>query len=193
VFTIGFGYVSLLLLGATLVVGPLNLLRRRRNPVNIMLRRDMGIWAGITGCLHVVFALQLYHNGEIISYFVETRPDGGFRLATGLSGVSNYMGLIATVLLVVLLVTSNNLSLRKLKGKPWKALQHYNYVLGTLAILHTYGYQVARGREMEFRVGALALAIVVLAAQFLGLMLYTSWRQIGAYRARKAHVHDFPS
>src|SRR5215210_701616 len=55
---IGLGYVSLVLLAATLLIGPLNLLRQRRNPVNINLRRDTGIWSGITALLHVLFAFQ---------------------------------------------------------------------------------------------------------------------------------------
>src|SRR5258707_226451 len=57
---IGLGYVSLLMLVVTLLIGPFNLLRKRKNPVNINLRRDIGIWSGITACLHVVFSLQLY-------------------------------------------------------------------------------------------------------------------------------------
>jgi sulfoxide reductase heme-binding subunit YedZ len=36
-------YVSLALLAATLVTGPINLLRRRPNPVSTDLRRDLGI------------------------------------------------------------------------------------------------------------------------------------------------------
>src|SRR5829696_8393886 len=57
IFMIGFGYISVIFLGVTLLIGPIYLLRKRFNPVNIDLRRDTGIWAGITGVLHVVFAL----------------------------------------------------------------------------------------------------------------------------------------
>src|SRR5690606_27502731 len=40
-------YASLLLLGATLVIGPWNVIRGRPNPVSTYLRRDLGIWAGL--------------------------------------------------------------------------------------------------------------------------------------------------
>lgn len=37
-------YVSLLLLGATLLTGPLNVLRRQRNPVSTDLRRGISVF-----------------------------------------------------------------------------------------------------------------------------------------------------
>ncbi|MDQ6692913.1 MAG: hypothetical protein M3014_00600, partial [Chloroflexota bacterium] len=46
--SLGLGYVSLVYLVASLLIGPLYLARRRRNPVNLYLRRDVGIWAGVT-------------------------------------------------------------------------------------------------------------------------------------------------
>lgn len=52
------GYLSLILVCVSLLIGPLSLLRWRRNPVNIDLRRDIGIWAGIAGCLHVLLVLR---------------------------------------------------------------------------------------------------------------------------------------
>jgi DMSO/TMAO reductase YedYZ heme-binding membrane subunit len=51
---IAWGYLSLLLICIALLIGPLNLLRMRRNPVNLDLRRDVGIWAAITGCVHIL-------------------------------------------------------------------------------------------------------------------------------------------
>ena len=47
-FTILLGYLSLILLFLSLLIGPLNLLRLRRNPVNLFLRRDISILAAIT-------------------------------------------------------------------------------------------------------------------------------------------------
>src|SRR5262245_44482803 len=69
IFMVGFGYISLLFLSATLLIGPINLMRQRLNPVNIDLRRDIGIWAGITGCLHVIFAILDHDRGSILSFF----------------------------------------------------------------------------------------------------------------------------
>ncbi len=167
IFTIGFGYLCVFFLSVTLVIGPLNLLRQRLNPVNVNLRRDTGIWAGMTGCLHVVFALVERNRGSILSFFF--RYNG--RPLLNLTGASNWVGLGATVLLIALLLTSNHLSLRKLKGKRWKKLQRFNYVLVVLAFLHTFGYQML-GRERIFiDVTALAVALV-LVIQLAGVWVY---------------------
>src|SRR5688572_18251144 len=52
-------YVSLTLLAATLVTGPLNVLRRRPNPVSTDLRRDLGIWSALLGLGHVATGLMV--------------------------------------------------------------------------------------------------------------------------------------
>jgi sulfoxide reductase heme-binding subunit YedZ len=171
--TIGFGYVGVLLVAASLIIGPFKLLSQRRNPVNIDLRRDVGIWAGITGCLHVVFGLQLHQNGNIVMYFLEPSPHG-YRLLRNLFGLSNDLGLIGTIIMVALLVISNDLSLHKLKGKRWKLLQRGNYLLAALALAHTFGYQAVSRREYVFTDAILILTIVTLAVQAAGIYLYRS-------------------
>src|SRR3972149_3776260 len=70
--TIATTYVSLLLLVFTLCIGPFKLLTQKRNPVNLMIRRDTGIWAGLTGVLHVVAGLQIHLGGNIQMYFFES-------------------------------------------------------------------------------------------------------------------------
>jgi len=168
VLSLGTGYVALLLLALSLLIGPFNLLRKRRNPVNLDLRRDIGIWAGIDGLVHVWFSLQLYNNGDILSYFFarESQPD-----AT-LFSLSNFVGLVATLVLVVLLVTSNQLSLRWLKGKRWKLVQRFNYPLAALVLLHTFGYQVLNQRESVFSLSVIVLSLFVLVVQLGGMVIF---------------------
>jgi hypothetical protein len=48
------GYVATGLLALTLLIGPANLLLRRRNPVSTSLARDTGTWAAITSIVHVI-------------------------------------------------------------------------------------------------------------------------------------------
>jgi methionine sulfoxide reductase heme-binding subunit len=168
ILTIACGYICLLLLSVTLLIGPLNLLRKRLNPVNIDLRRDVGIWAGINGCLHVVFALIEHNRGGILAFFF--RFDG--RPLLNLTGISNYLGLIATIILIALLATSNMMALRQLKGKRWKKLQQLNYLLTALVFMHTFAYQIAGGREKPF-VDVTAIAVVVvLLIQLIGVNVY---------------------
>lgn len=175
--TIAFGYLALLFLAVTLLIGPLQLARRRRNPVNIHSRRDTGIWAGLTGCLHVVFGLQGHLGGQILAYFFT--PAGGLRL--DLLGVSNDLGAAATVILAGLAALSNNWTLRRLRGPRWKFWQRFNYALFVLVLAHTLGYQTVMPRDPIMRplVGVLALGI--LAAQLWGRYRY-------ANRARRAPV-----
>jgi sulfoxide reductase heme-binding subunit YedZ len=171
--TIAFGYLALLFLAVTLLIGPIQLLRHRRNPVNIHSRRDIGIWAAITGCLHVVFGLQNHLGGQILAYF--STPAGGLRL--DLLGVSNDLGAAATVILVGLVVLSNNWTLRRLRGPRWKFWQRFNYALFLLVLAHTLGYQTVLPREPIMRplVGLLALSI--LSAQLWGRARYLSRAQ----------------
>jgi sulfoxide reductase heme-binding subunit YedZ len=183
VFTIGFGYTALILIAVSLIIGPVKLLSQRRNPVNIDLRRDVGIWSAITGCLHVWFAFQLRERGQIILYFLEPTPQG-YRLIRNLFGLSNDLGALATILLVVLLVISNDLSLRRLKGKRWKLLQRGNYLLAAFALAHTFGYQTVSRREHIFTNGVIVLTLVTLAIQLAGVYLYRS-RRIRFARLRR--------
>lgn len=168
VFVLAFGYVCLLLLAAVLLIGPINLLRQRFNPVNIDLRRDLGIWAGITGCLHVIFALIENGRGNILHFFF--RPNGLPLL--NLSGISNYTGAVATVLLVLLLALSNTFSLRKLKGKRWKRLQRLNYWLTGLTFFHVFGYQMISGREQAFPAATAIAVVFILFIQLVGVAVY---------------------
>ena len=48
-FSTATAYVGIGLLAVTLSLGPLNVLRRRPNPVSFNLRRDFGIWSAIVG------------------------------------------------------------------------------------------------------------------------------------------------
>lgn len=168
VLTIGLGYVALGFGAATLLVGPLWLLRQRRNPVNIDLRRDVGIWTGITGLAHVVFGLQIHLGGRFLLYFFEPRPDG-YRLLTNLFGLSNWIGAVATVILAGLLLLSNDISLRWLRGARWKFLQRFNYLLFVTVLAHTVGYQVVVQRDRAMVALTAGLTALALAAQLWGL------------------------
>jgi sulfoxide reductase heme-binding subunit YedZ len=171
--TVGMGYLSLLLIGVTLCIGPLNLWlqqRRHHNPVNIMLRRDTGIWAGITGLVHVVFGLMINARGDILSNFRRWTEDG-YEILVNRRGLSNWIGLVATVVLLGLLLTSNTLMLRRLRGPRWKLLQRSNYVLVTLVLIHTVVYQDISRREAPFGTAVIVGTFVVLGIQALGLIL----------------------
>ena len=169
------GYFSLLLICVTLLIGPLALLRWRRNPVNIEVRRDIGIWAGITGILHVLLTFRgTLVNNYILFFFLRPNCCGGYVPDLHLYGISNDIGLLATILLLVLTALSNTISLRLLKGKWWKRIQRLTYPLVALALLHTFIYQYINIRELLLVALTILLLLLVLICQGVGIALTLS-------------------
>lgn len=173
--TIATGYISLLYIVFTLLIGPFKLLTQKRNPVNLMLRRDVGIWAGITGLVHVGFGFQVHMSGDIVLYFFK-REDHSLKPLVNLFGLSNDLGLLGALVLGMLLLLSNDLSLRLLRGPAWKWLQRANYILIVLALAHTLSYQMVVERAFTLIVGVAVLAGVTLAVQLGGVMRHIHQR-----------------
>ncbi len=166
------GYVGLGLLALTLLVGPANLLLRRRNPVSSYLRRDMGTWTAAVSILHVIAGFQTGHGGSGISgvldfFFADGRP------LTNRLGLGNWTGLAALVIVVGLLAISTNRSVRELKGSRWKSLQRLNYTLFALVVAHALFYG-ALGMTSIFTSVFIVTVSAVLFGQALGIWL---WRR----------------
>jgi sulfoxide reductase heme-binding subunit YedZ len=162
-------YVSMMLLAATLGLGPLNLLRGRPNPVSTDLRRDVGIWAAIVGLAHVVFGLQVHFPGRMREYFLRTDGEpGALPLRLDVFGLTNYAGLGAATVLVLLLALSNDRSLAALGTRRWKRLQRWNYAGWALIVLHGAAYQLLERRTLGLIVVFALLIGGTLAAQLAG-------------------------
>lgn len=176
--TIALGYLALLFLGVGLLIGPWQLYRHRRgrNPVNLDLRRDVGIWTGITGGVHILLGLQLYAGGQWLRYFLA--PDG--TLLANLFGLSNDLGALAGLILAGLLALSNDWSLRRLRGPRWKAAQRATYGLFPLVVGHTLGYQNYAVREHVMGYVVAALLVAVLAGQGWGILRHRRARRTAA-------------
>ena len=177
ILTLACGYVSLIFIVFSLLIGPYKLLFQRRNPVNLNLRRDVGIWAGINGVIHVACVLLARTRGDIVYLFLRPKVQGpGYDLLLTPQGISNNLGLVATFILILLLVLSNNISLKYFKGKRWKFLQRFNYGLVVLAFIHTILYQRFSNRARTFVVLTLVLAVATLVIQAAGFFLYNAHR-----------------
>ncbi len=163
-------YASLALIVATLLIGPLQLLRRRPNPVSGDLRRDIGIWAGLLGVAHMVIGLQVHLRGRPWEYFLSSLDQPWWTaLRTDPFGLANHSGLIGGLLLVILLALSNDLTLRGLGSRWWKALQRLNYALLVLVGGHGLLYQQIEKREASYVGLLIGLLAVVLIAQLAGV------------------------
>ena len=161
-------YVALGLLVATLAIGALNILRGRRNPVSIDLRRDIGIWCALVTLAHVAIGLQVHMAGMLL-YFFHAPGGGRTTLRLDLFGLANHAGLIAALLITLLLALSNDLSLRRLGVRRWKFWQRSNYAAAGLILLHGIAYMYIEKRILSFVLLFAAMAGTALAIQFMGL------------------------
>jgi sulfoxide reductase heme-binding subunit YedZ len=168
-FTVATGYVGLGLLGATLLIGPANLLLRRRNPVSSYLRRDLGTWTAIFSLVHVIAGFEVGGGGTFgfLDFFV---ADG--RPLTNAFGLGNWTGLAALVIVVGLLAISTNRSVRELKAERWKNLQRLNYTLFALVVLHAVFYGALLRMTSPFTLLLIFTVITVFVGQAVGIWLY---------------------
>jgi sulfoxide reductase heme-binding subunit YedZ len=176
--TVATGYVATGLLALTLLIGPANLLLRKRNPVSSYLRRDMGTWTAIFSVVHVIFGLQVHGTGQLsgfLTYFVA--PDG--RPLLNSFGLGNWTGLAATVIVVGLLALSSDFALRKLKARTWKWLQRLNYALFALVIAHAFFYGALLRVTSPFTLLLGLTVMAVFAGQALGVWLWRRRRLYG--------------
>ena len=134
------GYTSVVLIGWALLIGPWRVLRGRSAPVSTDLRRDVGIWGGLFGLAHVATGLFV-HLGDPLKYFVYRDPARPFPVRHDLFGFANWSGLAATLVLLLLLAISNDISLRTLGSRRWKAWQRWTYWAGALVVAHGLAYQ----------------------------------------------------
>ena len=169
-------YPALILLILTLVIGPFKLLTRDRLTLSLDLRRDIGIWAGITGLFHVAVGQFEHLRGRPWLYYIydDWQEEHALPIRYDLFGLANYAGLFAGVILLVLLATSHDVALRRLGAARWKRLQRWSYLGFALTAFHTFSYQKGIGNQQTVFVALAALGVVaVLIAQWLG------WRRMG--------------
>ncbi len=159
------GYAGLAFLLVSLAIGPLNVLRQRRNPVSSDLRRDVGIWAGLLALVHTVIGLQRHMNGQMLRYFFHSADQTGrANIRVDAFGIANHTGLVSALLLVILLAISNDASLRRLGAPRWKRWQQANYLVFFFVVMHTALYQLVSRRlaaaVLIFAVGGVFVLIV---------------------------------
>lgn len=132
------GDMSLVLLAFTMMIGPMSRLWRRFSRI-IPYRRELGIYAVLLALLHTTIILFGWVSLDLMRLFgFEFHPNlqqyvmlnHGFALA-------NVIGILALLYGFVLMLTSNNLSLRWLGNNVWKYIQQGTYVLWWLSVVHT--------------------------------------------------------
>lgn len=161
-------YGGLFLMSLTLVIGPWNIVFGKPNPVSSYLRRDIGIWAGILAVVHTIVGLQVHMGGRFWLYFIpDTKKIHLIPIRLDAFGFTNYSGLIAILILILLLSLSNNYALKKLGALRWKKFQKWNYVIAGLVLFHGIIYQVLEKRFLGYS--------VIFALPFLLIFLFQIW------------------
>jgi sulfoxide reductase heme-binding subunit YedZ len=162
-------YPAMALLAATLIVGAWRVVRGRVNPLSDDLTRDVGIWAATLTLVHVAFGLNVHMRGRMWLLFVP--QDLAFPyVRVDTFGVANHTGLLATVLVLLLLATSNDASLRRLGAGRWKRLQRWNYAVFALTLVHGVLYQALENKPVFYLVLFTAVGASAVLLQAAGLV-----------------------
>jgi sulfoxide reductase heme-binding subunit YedZ len=166
--SIGTAYPALFLTAAALLVGPLNVLRRKPNPVSFDLRRDLGIWAAICALAHTIVGLNVHLRGRMWLYFLDMRHHP----RRDAFGFANDTGALAALLFALLMALSNDLSLSKLGVARWKSLQRWAYVAFALTAAHAVAYQLVEKRIPPWETLLFLVLGIVLAFQLAALLKF---------------------
>jgi methionine sulfoxide reductase heme-binding subunit len=165
-------YPALLLLAATLLIGPWNLFRKKPNPVSNDLRRDLGIWAGAVSILHAVIGQFVHLRGRPWLYYVYgSNEHHSLPVRHDLFGAANYTGAAAFLILAALLATSNDYSLRALRVPQWKRLQRWNYAVFALTAVHAVGYLLIEKQKASFVALVVSTLAIVTVFQAMGYVI----------------------
>ena len=161
-------YVGVALLGLTLAIGPLNVLRGRPNPVSTDLRRDLGIWAGLVATAHFLAGWQVHMRHRYLYWLRELAGSRELRPRADLFGFANYTGLAAVIIAILLLTLSNDYFLGRLGTRRWKSLQRWNYAFFALMLVHGIAYQFIEKRKAPFVITLALVSLAVLVLQYAG-------------------------
>jgi sulfoxide reductase heme-binding subunit YedZ len=164
------GYIALVFMAITLMIGTVNLILKHGNPVSSYFRRDLGIYSGILAVIHSLTGLFVHLRGSNWKYFLN-KTANGYTIRLDDFGLANYTGLIATLLILLLLVTSNDYSIRKLNPSKWKIIQRFSYLMFALVLIHSVYYRIVGNNLNRVYYLYLPLLSIVLISQLIGIRL----------------------
>ena len=164
-------YPALALLAGTLLLGPWRVWRWVANPVSNDLRRDVGIWAGVVSVVHAAVGQCVHLRGRPWLYYVYGPTEHHHGMRHDLFGLANYTGLLGTLVVIALLATSNDLSLRRLGAVQWKKLQRWNYAVFALVAVHAFAFQGVEKQKVGWVALTVACVCVALVTQGAGVAM----------------------
>jgi len=116
-----------------------------------------------------VIGLQVHAPGRMWTYFVyPVEKARGFPLRLDSIGWANHLGLLAGLLLLLLLLLSNDWSLTRLRVRRWKRLQRWNYAVFGRVLAHGVLYQVLEKRIVGWTITFAILNLLIIELQVAG-------------------------
>lgn len=164
------GYISLILITFSLLIGPFNLLFKRINPISTYFRRDIGITGGVLAVIHSVAGLFVHLRGSNWKYFLN-KTEAGYSIRLDDFGLANYTGLVSGLIIIVLLITSNDFSFKRLSPTIWKNIQRFSYLAFIFAIIHSIYYKIVQTNLSLIWYLYLPLLIFVILFQLIGIRM----------------------
>jgi sulfoxide reductase heme-binding subunit YedZ len=164
------GYISLIVLTISLILGPVNLILRHKNPVSTYLRRDISIIGGAIAVIHSITGLFVHLRGKPWLYFF-TKTDNGYSIRLDNFRLANYTGLISVLIIILLIIISNDYFLKKLNPVRWKNIQRLSYLMFILTLIHCYFYRIGKENLNLFFWFYIPLFTIVLTFQIIGVRL----------------------
>ena len=170
--SIATAYICVLLMAVALIVGPLRAYWYGiKTPVNIYLRRDIGIWTAMSGLIHLYLATIQSMNASYISRYVDINTAGLSESTRGeLFLWGSVTAFIVGILLLMLLCLSSNTALRLLGVRWWKRLQRTAYAAFVLTIIHAIMFQMLEKRAIALIILLIAVSLVVVILQSVGFV-----------------------
>lgn len=133
-----FGDASLVLLAASLALGPLARLWPRLAPL-LPLRRELGIDFAVLASIHTLLVLSGWVRWDLLRFLGYEYIDAAgrwVRLESGF-GLANIAGVVALMWALILAGTSSDRATRFLGPSAWKWLHGGAYTIFYLVTLHT--------------------------------------------------------
>ena len=159
----------MVLLTIVLVIGPRRAIVSGRATLNSHLRRDLAIWAGVAGLIHLVAGTGESMNPVYIATFVAPAGDTTtLALRNELFTWGTIIGLAIGVLLLMPLALSSDRALRRIGARWWKRLQRSSYVVFALTVGHALAFQYLESRSLWLVAAMVCLVAIVVVAQVAG-------------------------
>ena len=86
-------------------------------------------------------------------------------------GLTNYAGLGAILIFLLLLFLSNDASLRASGARRWKSLQRWNYAGAVLVVAHGLVYQILEKRTVGYIAVCATIVLFALAMPYAGFRM----------------------